>query len=146
MKRISAIALFAAATFIAAGSALAQNSSVKATIPFNFKVGNSTLPAGTYTISSRTNGHNILAINNWQKNVHVLSMGMSDAGDLSQDNVLVFHKYESKNGTQYFLSEVRSSGASIDMRLVDDRAEKKARAKTEEAGLSVSDPVLLALK
>jgi hypothetical protein len=52
MKRITAIAIAALASLVTAGSAVAQGHAVKATIPFDFAVGNSHLPAGTYTITS----------------------------------------------------------------------------------------------
>ena len=52
MNRISAIALFVAASFVTAGSALAQDHRVQATVPFSFTVNGATLPAGTYTIGS----------------------------------------------------------------------------------------------
>jgi len=143
MKRIAAIALLAASTFITAGSVLAQDSPVKATIPFNFTVGSSTLPAGSYTISSRTASGDVLALSNWQKNVNVLTMGMPNQNP-ERSNVLVFHKYETKDGAKYFLSEIRSGGA-LNVRFTATKAEKRAKAQIEEAGLFVSDPILLAL-
>ena len=52
MKRITAIvALLAAASTIGLGNAFAQGNAVRATMPFDFTVGNKVLPAGTYTIT-----------------------------------------------------------------------------------------------
>ena len=50
MKRIaSAFALFVASLFITAG---VSAQSVKVNVPFSFTIGNRTMPAGSYTISS----------------------------------------------------------------------------------------------
>jgi hypothetical protein len=141
MKNIAAIALFVVATFIAAGPAHAQDHLVKATVPFNFTVGDQALPSGTYTIGSRMTTADVLAIRNWDKKVNILSMGLPNQGNPGHDNTLVFHKY----GNQYYLSEIRSEGASIDVRFPVSKAEKRARAQAEEARLFVDHPVLIAL-
>jgi hypothetical protein len=52
MKRISAIALFTIATLAASTGLVAQQPAVKANIPFNFTVGEQSMPAGDYTITS----------------------------------------------------------------------------------------------
>jgi hypothetical protein len=140
MKNIVAIALFVASTF-AAGSAPAQDYVTKATVPFSFTVGSQTLPPGTYTIGTPPTSPNLLAIRNWDKKVNMLSLCLPNQGNPGHDNTLVFHKY----GDQYYLSEVRSEGASIDVRFPMSKAEKRARAQVEEAGIFVNDPVLIAL-
>ena len=141
MKNIAAIALFVLASFVAAGPAHAQDHMVKATVPFNFTVGDRALPSGTYTIGSITTSPHVLSIRNWDKKVNLMSMGLSNESNPGHDNTLVFHQY----GNQYYLSEIRSEGASIDVRFPVSKAEKRARAQFEEAGLFVSDPVLIAL-
>ena len=74
MKRIiAAIALFVAATFITTGSALAQDHRAKATVPFNFSVNGSWLPAGNYTIGSDSTSANVLNITDREKSVHILA-------------------------------------------------------------------------
>ena len=67
MKNIAAIALFLASTFIAAGSASAQDRRVMANIPFSFSVGGRILPPGTYFIGSTTNTPGVLNISSWGK-------------------------------------------------------------------------------
>jgi hypothetical protein len=141
MKNIAAIAFCIVATFIAAGSASAQGYQVKATVPFNFTVGDQTLPSGNYTIGSSTSTPDVLALRNWDKKVAILSMGQPNQGNPGHDNTLVFHKY----GNQYFLSEIRSEGASINTHFPTTKAEKRAKARVEEAGLFVDHPVLIAL-
>lgn len=141
MKNLTAIALFVVATFIAAGTAPAQDHMVKATVPFNFTIGDQTLPSGTYTIGSTVYAPNVLEIRNRDKKVEILSLGQPDQNNPRQDNMLVFHKY----GNQYFLSEIRSESSSMNLHFPTTKAEKRARAQVEEAGLFVNDPVLIAL-
>ena len=138
MKRtIAAIALFAASIFITAG-VWAQ--SVKATIPFDFTVNNTLVPAGTYTITSVSTDHNILRISN-QKQIHVLSAALPNGASGSKASVLVFHRY----GNQYFLSQIRCDSSSMNLRLPVWSAEKRARTQTEVAGLPFSSDVIVAL-
>jgi hypothetical protein len=141
MKRIFAIALIAAATLIPAGSALAQDDQVKANVPFSFTVGNNTVPAGAYTISSSMNARSVLTLNNRDKDVHVVSLGQPDQSNPKRANEMVFHRY----GSQYFLTEIRSADSALNIHFAPSKAEKRIKAQTEDAGLHVNDPVLIAL-
>jgi hypothetical protein len=141
MKNIAAIALVIAATFFASGPAQAQDNRVKATVPFNFTVGDNTLPAGTYTIGSSVNSSDILTLKSWENRVNVMTLGHPDQNNPKNAEELVFHKY----GAQYFLSDIRSSNSAMNIHLATTKAEKRARKQVEEAGLFVDDPVLIAL-
>ena len=142
MKNIAAIALFIAATFIAAGPATAQDHLVRATVPFNFTVGDQTLPSGTYTITSEINSPYLLALHNSDKKVFFYSLGEPDQSNPRHDNILVFHRY----GNQYFLSDIRSNGTGLNLHFAPTNAEKRAKAQVDDAGLFVNDPVLIALR
>jgi len=142
MKRTtSAIALFVASLFITAG-VWAQ--SVKANIPFDFKVNNTTVPAGTYIISSASTDHDVLRISD-QKDVHLLTTALPNPAHAGKGNVMVFHKY----GNQYFLSEIRSAdSSSMNLRLPVWKAEKRARMQTQETAAAAgpfSSDVMVAL-
>jgi len=141
MKRIAAIALFVASTLLTAGSAVAQDRQVKATVPFNFTVNNSWLPAGTYTIGSNSDTPNLLSIRDRAKSVHILAMGLTDPRDSEKVGKLVFHRY----GNQYFLCEIRSQESAINVQLATSKQEKRAREETQQAGLRVNDDVMIAL-
>lgn len=142
MNRISAIALIVAASFVTAGSAMAQDHRAQANVPFNFTVNGNSLPAGTYTIGTETNSPNIITITDREKNVHLLAIAMPDSNTSGETNKLVFHRY----GNQYFLSEVRCSSASMNLELSTSKAEKRAKtAQTQEAGVRVDSDVLIAL-
>jgi hypothetical protein len=122
MKRIAAIALFIAATFVTAGVATAQDHSVQD------------------TISSTTSSH-VLRINNKEKPASVLAMAMSEESNPGQTSKLVFHRY----GDQYFLSEILTANSSMNADFPISKEESKARAQTQVAGLPVNDLVLIAL-
>ena len=141
MKRIAAIALFVAATFITAGSALAQDHRAKATVPFNFTVNGSSLPAGTYTIGSDSTSANILSITDREKSVHIMAMGLADPNYPGTSGKLVFHKY----GDQYFLSEICYADSSTKVDFPTSKAEKRAKSQSQEAGLRVNNDVMIAL-
>jgi hypothetical protein len=142
MNRISAIALIVAASFVTAGSAMAQDHRAQATVPFNFTVNGNSLPAGTYTVGSQLNTPNVITITDREKNVHMLALAMPDPNISSGANKLVFHRY----GNQYFLSEVRCESASMNVQLSTSKAEKRAQAaRAQEAGLRVNNDVMIAL-
>ena len=142
MNRISAIALIVAASFVTAGSAMAQDHRAQATVPFNFTVNGNYVPAGTYTIGSEVNSPNLITITDREKNVHLLALAMPDSNTSSGANKLVFHHY----GNQYFLSEIRCESASMNVQLATSKAEKRAQAaQTQEAGLRVNNDVMIAL-
>src|ERR1700721_2100752 len=106
MKRtIATAALFVASLFTTAG-VWAQ--AVKATVPWGFTINDSYVPAGTYTISSMPTDRPILEVSNRDHKVDILSMALNGSRT-GRDNVLVFHKY----GDQYFLTEIRSTVASM---------------------------------
>ena len=142
MNRISAIALIVAASFVTAGSAMAQDHRAKANVPFNFSVNGNSLPAGTYTVGSEINSPNVITITDREKNIHILALTLPDANAPGTGNKLVFHRY----GDQYFLSEVRCESASLNVELSTSKAEKRAKAaQTQEAGVRVNNDVMIAL-
>jgi hypothetical protein len=141
MKHITAIALFIAATFITAGKAIAQDYAVRATIPFNFTVNGSQLPAGNYTLGADVTSPRILKISDSTQHVHAMVLTMPSADEKRKANQLVFHKY----GDQYFLCEIRSQ-SSINVELPTSNQEKRARAETKVAGVPVhSSEIMIAL-
>lgn len=141
MTRIPALAHLVAIAVIATGSAFAQDHSVTATVPFNFTVNGTSLPAGSYTISSDSARANVLSIRNRQEKVNIWAVGMVDSNEPGQAGSLVFHKY----GDRYFLSDIRYSHSSTKAHFPSSKAEKRAREHTLEAGLNINREVLIAL-
>ena len=135
MKRIFAIALFAASSLAAAGNLSAQDHMVKANIPFDFTLNNNMLPAGTYTISSLS--PNAIQIRNVNGHVAELSLVQNDE-KRSKTPVLVFQRY----GNQYFLHEILAANA---LNVTVPRSKREQR-RLQEAKLQESNQTLIALK
>ena len=135
MKRIIAIALFAASSLAAAGNLSAQDHMVKANIPFDFTVNNNVLPAGTYTISSLSPS----AVQVRNVNGHVAEMSLVQNDDKrSKTPVLVFQRY----GNQYFLHEILAANA-LNVAVAPSKREQR---RLQEAKLQESNQTLIALK
>jgi hypothetical protein len=139
MKSIPAIALVAVAALVTAVSAGAQDHRVNVTVPFNFTVNGSSLPAGSYTISSAS--PNVFSLKSKQENVNVWAVGMNWTSEPGQAGSLLFHKY----GDRYFLSEIRYPHSSAMIHLPTSRIEKKVRDRTLEASVNTDNNILIAL-
>jgi hypothetical protein len=139
MNRITASAFFALATLVAAGSAVAQEHAVKATVPFDFTVGSAHVPAGTYTISSASaRSSNTIILRNDTGKVTVLAVAYAD-GTQSQTSKLVFNKW----GDRYFLHEILCANVDMNMELPVSKAEKSAAR--QQASLPHDSQVFIAL-
>ena len=135
MKRIFAIALFAASSLAAAGNLSAQDHMVKANIPFDFTLNNDVLPAGTYTISSLSQ----YAVMVRNENGHVAEFSAVHNEDKrSTTPVLVFQRY----GNQYFLHEILAANV---MNVAVPRSKREQR-RQQEAKVQESNQTLIALK
>jgi hypothetical protein len=132
MKRTTAIALLAIANLAMAGTSFAQSNGVRATVPFDFTVGNQLLPSGTYTIKPESTNPNVIVIRSHDKPVAALSLVHQDGNKSPNAGKLLFHKY----GGQYFLSEILCDRADMNVELSTSKAEKRAQLQqaTLESG------------
>ena len=142
MKRITSTALFILAVLVTAAlvpgtGAMAQDRAVRATVPFDFTVGNKLLPAGTYEIWSPSTG--TIEVQNRDNHVAMLTTTTYDSHE-SRNSVLVFDKY----GDQYFLREILCGPASINASLPPTKSEKQARM--QQAALHNASQVFVAVK
>jgi hypothetical protein len=133
MKRIIAIALFTASSLAAAGNLSAQDTWVKANIPFDFTVNNKVLPAGTYTISSLSP----YAVEVRNVKGHIAEFRAVHDNKRSTTPVLVFQRY----GNQYFLHEILATNA-LNVAVSPSKRERTL----QEAALRESNQTLIALK
>ncbi len=138
MKRITAIALLTIASFVTAGSALAADRGVEATVPFDFSVGSHLLPAGTYTIASPSEG--VLEIRNSDRQIVATTVALVAHDDAKGRGDLVFDRY----GNKYFLSEVLCPSVAMNAKIPASKMEKLA--KTQEARLPSDGQILVAAK
>ncbi len=105
------ISLAMSLALLTSAAAYAQSSQLmKVNVPFDFTVGNSSLPAGEYTLSSNDNAGGVLTLQNpkAKKGAMVLSM-VCESTKPAPHSELIFHRY----GDSYFLSEVWVGGRSI---------------------------------
>lgn len=137
MKHITAISLLTLASLVTISSALAQDSGVQATVPFNFTVGNTVLPSGTYTITSES--PNMILLRNKDTRHAMMALALPDS-KASARGKLVFDKY----ANQYFLTEILCPNTAVNVSFPHSKLEK--RAQMQEANLRTEHQVFLALK
>ena len=95
----------AALAMLATMAASAQTINVKATVPFSFIVGRSTLSAGEYSLKTMSNGQ-VLALSNLDAKITELVLSNSCESLTASKTKLVFHRY----GGRYFLSQIWTEG------------------------------------
>jgi hypothetical protein len=106
-----------------------------ADIPFQFQVGNSTLPAGEYSVAATSSTGETLRISSRSDNSSIfrLSTPMVQNGPVSKGK-LVFHKY----GDEYFLAEVWSAGFANGRRLTKSGRERALEQDSSSIGKTKS--------
>ena len=112
--------------------AQAQETRVKANIPFDFVVGNQALPAGQYTVDSEGSTHQLIVIRSSDRKTAILSLTNSCSSSKPSDtSKLVFHRLAGR----YFLSQVWAEGSSEGQQLQKSRIEvrlaKNSNARDE---------------
>lgn len=100
MKNFKSIIVATFAVFVLLTSAFAQQTTVRASIPFAFTVGQQTLPAGDYLISM--NGPAMLRVAHLGGPDAVGLMAAPINGVEKVSPRLIFHRY----GEKYFLAQV----------------------------------------
>lgn len=106
-------------------AANAQNSSRRllvANVPFQFNVGDTTLPAGEYTIAQTNPASDcvILQISTKDRSRSVLLQMNSIVGKTADASTLIFHRY----GNKYFFAQAWIDGESEGLNAPGSRAER----------------------
>ena len=129
MKRNFAIALLALSALAATGKAVAQESALKATMPFEFTVGGRLLPADTYTITSPDPG--VIMVQSLDKHSVVLTTTSHGNRLSAGGSKLIFDKY----GNQYFLHQIVCPGnVSMNVTMHTSRLEKQVQLQEARYG------------
>jgi hypothetical protein len=108
MKNLRSI-LLALTVLLLATAAQAQTTNVKASIPFDFVVGDHAYPAGEYTVKSMNQNSDAIRIDNADESEKGITL--SDACEKARpatQTILVFQRL----GDNYFLSQVWTEGSS----------------------------------
>ena len=115
----------------------AQEVDVVARVPFEFTVGNTTLPRDTYQLS-RVSGHaEMLLVRSERKGVFVRTEDVR-LPRRSTAASLLFHRY----GDQYFLREIRLEGSSR-LDLPETKAERAAAEGRADRAAVTMDTVIV---
>ena len=105
---------------LAVSAAQAQETRVKANIPFDFVVGNQILPAGEYLVASEGSTNQTIVIRSDDSKTAILSLTNSCSSSKPSDmSKLVFHRLANR----YFLSQVWVEGNSSGWQLPHSKAE-----------------------
>jgi hypothetical protein len=141
MNRISSIGLLTIASLATCTGAIAQQPALKANIPFDFRVGDTWMPAGEYTISSPQREIVQLRSADLAKTATIVSSQSSHESDSGSE--LVFDKY----GNQYFLHRVLCpTVSSLNLDVPQGKAEKQARSRSLEAKVHNGEETMVAAK
>lgn len=140
VKGLTMVILIATVAFATAVvSANGQSSlRVKGHIPFEFVVGNQTLPAGDYTVRSATDSGAALMIQNAQSSIATVRLASPIRPKTNKlDARLVFHRY----GQNYFLSEVWEGGDSTGRQLRESKQERAIKRELTSVALNTYEIV-----
>src|SRR5687767_14390188 len=117
--KIFSMLMFAVMLSVAAVSAKPIES-LKGKIPFDFSVGNKTLPAGVYTVTSLpTPGVILIRREDCRAGAMIVTFGVN-ASRVQDRTTLVFRRY----GAQYFLSQIWTAGDNHGRELQKSRTER----------------------
>jgi hypothetical protein len=127
LKTLATISFLIAVAIVPVRSAHAQSLTyrVKANIPFDFIVGDKTLPAGEYFVSRtrQFSGDDALTISTLDGRALAVRLTFGvEALTPKKQGFLIFHRY----GNQHFLFQVWPAGSSLGRILIRSRSEREA--------------------
>jgi hypothetical protein len=121
MKNLRTV-LFALTVLLLATAAQAQTTNVKASIPFDFVVGNHAYSAGEYTVKSLSQGSAAIRIDNADESEKRMTLSIAcQKGQPAAQTTLVFRRL----GDNYFLYQIWTEGNSLGREFPMSKAEVK---------------------
>ena len=121
MKNLRTV-LFALTVLLLATAAQAQTTNVKASIPFNFVVGDHAYSAGEYTVKSLSQGSAAVRIDNADESEKRMTLSIAcQKGQPATQTTLVFQRL----GDNYFLYQIWTEGNSLGREFPKSKAEVK---------------------
>jgi hypothetical protein len=125
LKVVAALTVAAIVTVVFAAPAPAQSIGLRVEIPFEFQVGSTVLPPGTYEVWRTSDA---LSISDRKgHSAFVMTDGIQRARRQIEGSELVFNVY----GSRYFLGEVRWSGYPIARLLQKSKVETELAKATQ---------------
>lgn len=123
---ITLLVTAAFASALASVSAQTPGHNITANVPFEFNVGDKTLPAGSYAVGRSNSDGTQLRISNRDDNATAIRLTQTvQSSEPKEQSVLVFKRY----GDRYFLSQVWLSGEKEGRQMLKSKSE---RAMAEE--------------
>ena len=136
MKRHSltliAIIILAGAFTVSAQAQSTGAQKVVANIPFAFNVGNTSLPAGKYTITvlNPSSDRKVLQVRSTNGRSTAITQTINVIGDASDDSKLVFHRY----GDRYVFAQAQMAGETTGLAAPKSSAERAQKNAVAVAG------------
>ena len=132
------LTLVAMMTPLFASAQLTSSQHLAANVPFQFRVGNTLIPAGKCVVQRAGLNPWTLVILNSSAGASLFSnSSINHVKQASQNNAMVFHKY----GERYFLAGIKLEGSNTVYQLPEGHAEAELRAQN----VPVREETLLAL-
>jgi len=120
-----------------ASAQLSSSDKVVTKVPFEFVVGNKTIPPGQCVVRAATPDLKTITVRNGDANVSLFSnISPVETATAATAPALVFHRY----GDRYFLWGMKVEGTKTMYRLPETKAEMELRAQN----VPVSEEILLA--
>ncbi|HEY0380355.1 MAG TPA: hypothetical protein VGC87_25810 [Pyrinomonadaceae bacterium] len=129
LKGVTMLALIVGFAFVTAlvSNAQTRTRQVRTNVPFDFVVGDKTLPAGSYTVAtvSRNSADavSVRSSDGRRKAIRLTSAVSENAA--TRRARLVFHRY----GSTYFLAQVWAAGSSEGREMLKSKAERTAEVE-----------------
>jgi hypothetical protein len=122
LKGFTMIALIVALALATAAATNAQSTNkVVGHVPFEFSVGDQSMPAGDYAVKPATSNGNALMIQNDDARISAIRLSNSVQSRTDKGRArLVFHRY----GENYFLAEVWTGSGAEGRQLLKSRRER----------------------
>jgi hypothetical protein len=121
MKNLRTV-LFALTVLLLATAAQAQTTNVKASIPFDFVVGNHAYTAGEYTVKSMSQSSSAIRVDNADESEKGMTLSIAcQKGQPAAQTTLVFRRL----GDNYFLYQIWTEGNSLGREFPMSKAEVK---------------------
>jgi hypothetical protein len=105
---------------------------MRVNVPFDFVAGNTSLPAGEYSVETSGPTHTLILIDRKDASTSALIItNAAVSAEPQSESKLIFNRY----GDRYFLSQVWTAGYSTGRQLLKSAREKEmAQAKNETHG------------
>ena len=128
---LNIFAMLAVAALLATPLAFAQSTYLTAVIPFDFVVGDRTLPAGSYQVQCNLHGAPTVILRGVDvKAAHIVLTMATNSAKLPKEGKLIFNRYGNSN----FLAQVWRPGVSQGNLLPTSKTEREMAARAARGG------------